>query len=444
MLRIRDARQARLADGENTKKRGTMLIEQVVHRDNLLRAHQRVVQNKGAPGADGVRVDQLMDYCRQHWPRIRVELLSGRYAPFAVKRVDISKPDGKGTRMLGIPCVIDRLIQQALLQVLQPLFEPLFSPYSFGFRPNRNAHQAVTQARDYVAGGCRYVVDIDLEKFFDRVNHDILMARVARVVKDKLVLRLIRSYLEAGILADGVVSPRLEGTPQGGPLSPLLSNVLLTDLDNELTQRGLRFCRYADDCNIYVGSLAAGERVLSSVRLFLEKKLKLRVNAEKSAVAHPWDRKFLGYSMTEHPYPKLRAAPQSVERLKQKLRPYFREARGTKFSLTLQLIGRIVKGWTAYFRLSETTKAFEVVDKWLRRHLRCILWRQWKQPNTRIRELVRRGVRLEEARAASYCGRGPWFSAALPAMHKAITNEALRNLGHTSLLENIKRLRQSG
>jgi len=441
LLRTGDARQARLAEGENAKKRGTMLIEQVVQRDNLLRAHQRVVQNKGAPGADGIRVDQLMDYCRQHWSRIRQELLSGRYVPLPVKRVDIPKPDGKGTRMLGIPPAIDRLIQQALLQVLQPLFEPLFSPYSFGFRPKRNAHQAVSQARDYVAAGCRYVVDIDLEKFFDRVNHDILMSRVARVVKDKLVLRLIRSYLEAGMLVGGVVEARFEGTPQGGPLSPLLSNVLLTDLDNELTRRGLRFCRYADDCNIYVGSQAAGERVLSSVRLFLETKLKLKVNAEKSAVAHPWERKFLGYSMTRHP--KLKVAPQSVERLKQKLRPYFREARGIPFTLTLQRIGLIVGGWTAYYKLSECMWTFEVLDKWLRRHLRAIIWRQWKQPRTRIKELVRRGVRLEEARAVA-SSRGPWFSASLPQMHKAFNNKVLRELGYTSLLEGIKRFGQSG
>lgn len=421
-----------------------MLIERVVQRDNLLRAYERVVRNKGAAGPDGVRVDQLMDYCRQHWGRIRQQLLRGRYTPLPVKRVDIPKPDGKGTRMLGIPSVVDRLIQQALLQVLQPLFEPLFSPYSFGFRPNRNAHQAVTLARDYVAAGYKYVVDIDLEKFFDRVNHDVLMARVARVVKDKLILRLIRSYLEAGIMANGVVCPRYEGTPQGGPLSPLLSNILLTDLDNELMRRRLRFCRYADDCNIYVASHAAGLRVLSSVTRFLESKLKLKVNEEKSSVDHPWERKFLGYSMTDHPYPRLKPAPQSVERLKQKLRPYLRRARGARFQATLQRIGVALRGWTAYFKLSEVKRIFENVDRWLRRHLRSVRWRQWKRPKTRVNELVRLGIRHEEAKLTAYNGRGPWFNAATPQMHQALSNTALRNLGYVSALETINRLRQSG
>lgn len=419
-----------------------MLIEQVVHRDNLMRAYQKVVHNKGAPGTDGIRCDQLMDYCRQHWNRIRLEILSGRYCPQPVRRVDIPKPDGKGTRMLGIPCVIDKLIQQALLQVLQPMFEPLFSPYSFGFRPKKSAHQAVTQARDYVTAGYRYVVDIDLEKFFDRVNHDILMARVARIVKDKLVLRLIRRYLESGILADGTVTARAEGTPQGGPLSPLLSNVLLTDLDEELTRRGLRFCRYADDCNIYVGSRAAGERVLSSVRHFLETKLKLKVNTEKSAVAHPWERKFLGYSMTNHEQPKLRVAPQSVAGLRQKLHPYFRHARGTTITATTRRLSRIIRGWAAYFKLSEVMWGITETDKWLRRHLRTIIWRHWKLPKTRIKELIRRGIRRDQAIGVCYNRRGPWFSAALPQMQMAINNLELRKLGHVSLSESINRLKK--
>lgn len=425
------------------KKRGMMLIEQVVQRGNLMRAYNRVVQNKGAPGADGIRVDQLMDYSRQHWPRIRQEILSGRYVPAPVKRVDIPKPDGKGFRMLGIPCVIDRLIQQALLQVLQPLFEPLFSPFSFGFRPKRNAHQAVTLARDYVASGCSFVVDIDLEKFFDRVNHDVLMGRIARVIEDKLVLRLIRSYLTAGILADGLVSPRTEGTPQGGPLSPLLSNLLLTDLDNELTQRGLRFCRYADDCNIYVGSRAAGERVLASVTRFLETRLRLKVNVEKSAVAHPWDRKFLGYSMTDHRYPKLKPAPQSIERLKSKLRPLLSSGRGNRFLTTLQRMKPIIRGWAAYYRLSEVRRCFENFDQWLRRHLRSVLWRQWKTPKTRAKELIQRGIDRDLARRTATCGRGPWFSVTTPAVNRALSNEKMRLMGYTSLLKSIEHFGKS-
>lgn len=408
-----------------------------------MRAHQKVVRNKGAPGVDGVRVDQLMDYCRQHWSRIRTEILNGRYVPLAVKRVDIPKPDGKGTRMLGIPCVIDRLIQQALLQVLQPKFEPIFSPYSFGFRPMRSAHQAVGLARDYVAQGYNYVVDIDVEKFFDRVNHDILMARVARIVEDKFVLRLIRSYLEAGILVGGIVTPRNEGTPQGGPLSPLLSNILLTDLDNELMRRGHRFCRYADDCNIYVRSRAAGERVLVATQCFLEKKLKLKVNPEKSAVARPWERKFLGYSMTNQPYPKLKPAPQSVERLRQKLRPYLRQARGFRLTEILSRIGLVTRGWCAYYRLSEVKRLFETLDQWLRRHLRSVIWRQWKRPQTREKELVRLGIRPDEARAAAWSSRGPWFSASIPQMNRAFSNRVFRKLGYISLLDSIKELGKS-
>nr|NIV45675.1 group II intron reverse transcriptase/maturase [Gammaproteobacteria bacterium] len=358
-------------------------MEEALCRENVLAAHKRVVRNGGAPGVDGMTVDELMPYCREHWARIREELLGGRYRPQPVLRVEIPKPDGKGKRMLGIPTVLDRMIQQALLQVLTPIFDPTFSDDSFGFRPGRSTHGAVLRAREHMAAGHRWVVDLDLEKFFDRVNHDVLMARVARRVKDKRVLLLIRRYLQAGMMEGGLVSPRVEGTPQGGPLSPLLSNVLLDELDKELERRGHRFVRYADDCNVYVQSKAAGERVMASLERFLAKRLRLRVNRDKSAVARPWKRKFLGYSVTWHRKPKLKVAPESIKRLKGKLRQKLRQGRGRNLGCVVRDLGPVIRGWVAYYRLSEVKGSFEVLDQWLRRKLRCIQWRQWKRPRTR-------------------------------------------------------------
>src|SRR2546426_4351840 len=300
-----------------------------------------------------------MGHCREHWAQIREERLSGRYKPQPVRRVEIPKPDGKGTRMLGIPTVIDRMIQQALLQVLQPIFDPTFSDASFGFRPGRSAHGAVLRAREHIASGHRWVVDLDLAKFFDRVNHDVLMARVARRVKDKRVLLLIRRYLQAGIMEGGLVSARVEGTPQGGPLSPLLSNILLDDLDKELERRGHRFVRYADDSNVYVRSQAAGERVMASLEHFLEKRLRLKVNRDKSAVARPWNRTFLGYSVTVDRKPKLKVAPASIARLKQKLRSKLRPGRGKSLAHTVADIAPLLRGWMAYFQLAEVQGTFE-------------------------------------------------------------------------------------
>ena len=435
--RVRQADTARVTVPDTETSR---LMEEVLRRENLIRAHARVVQNRGAAGVDGVTVDELLAYCREHWARIREELLNATYQPQPVRRVDIPKPSG-GRRTLGIPTVLDRLIQQAVLQVLQPIFDPTFSDASFGFRPRRSAHDAVRRAREHIAAGHRWVVDLDLEKFFDRVNHDVLMARVARRVKDRRVLRLLRCYLQAGLMEDGLMSPRTEGTPQGGPLSPLLSNILLDDLDRALEQRGHRFVRYADDCNIYVQSRTAGERTLTSVERFLAKQLRLRVNREKSAVARPWQRKFLGYTVTIHREPKLRIAPQSVARLKARLRLHFRAGRGRSVRHTVAGLQPLLRGWVGYFRLAEVRVSFDELDQWLRRRLRCILWRQWKRPRTRVRELMRRGLDATHARLSAYNGHGPWWNAGARHMHAAVPTAALRAWGLLSLLDEHRRLR---
>jgi RNA-directed DNA polymerase len=356
--------------------------------------------------------------------------------------VEIPKPDGGGTRTLGIPTVLDRMIQQALLQVLQPIFDPTFSDGSFGFRPGRSAHDAVVRAREHIAAGYGWVVDLDLEKFFDRVNHDVLMARVARVVKDKRVLLLIRRYLQAGMMEGGVVSPRAEGTPQGGPLSPLLSNVLLDELDKELEQRGHRFVRYADDCNVYVRSEEAGKRVMASLERFLVKRLRLKINRNKSAVARPSERKFLGYTVSRHKKPTLKVAPKSEQRLKRKLQPLIRRGRGRPLVDTIRELSRILRGWVAYFRLAEVKTCFEQMDQWVRRKLRCLVWRQWKTPRTRIRKLRELGVDLRrEGTGAS--ARGPWWNAGARHMNVAVPAASLRDLGLVSLLDEHRRLARS-
>ncbi|HJS42879.1 MAG TPA: group II intron reverse transcriptase/maturase [Gemmatimonadales bacterium] len=433
-------RQAATARGDTSNTETSRLMEEVLRRENLIRAQARVVKNGGAAGVDGMTVEELMPYCREHWARIREELLQGTYTPQPVRRVDIPKPGGSGPRTLGIPTVLDRLIQQAVLQVLQPIVDPTFSDGSFGFRPGRSAHDAVRRARGYIAAGFRWVVDLDLEKFFDRVNHDVLMARVARRVKDQRVLLLIRRYLHAGMMDGGLVSPRLEGTPQGGPLSPLLSNILLDDLDRELEHRGHRFARYADDCNVYVQSRTAGERVLTSLERFLAKRLRLRVNREKSAVARPWQRKFLGYSVTWHREPKLRVAPQSLERLKARLRLRLRAGRGRSVSHTVADLTPLLRGWVGYFRLAEVKSHFEALDTWLRRRCRCILWRQWKRPRTRAKELIRRGLDPTRARISAYNGHGPWWNAGASHMHAAVPTAVLRGWGLLSLLDEQRRL----
>jgi len=419
-----------------------MLMEEVLRRENLIAAHARVVSNGGAPGVDGMTVEALEAYCREHWPRIREELLSGRYQPQPVRRVEIPKP-GDGVRMLGIPTVLDRMIQQALLQVLTPIFDPTFSADSYGFRPGRSAHQAVERAREHIAAGHRWVVDLDLAKFFDTVNHDVLMHRVALRVRDKGVLRLIGRYLRAGMLEGGLVSPRTEGTPQGGPLSPLLSNILLDDLDKELERRGHRFVRYADDCNVYVQSERAGERVMASLEGFLTKQLRLKVNRDKSAVARPWNRGFLGYSVTVNRSPKLKVAPASIARLKQKLRAKLRSGRGQSLAHTLEVIGPLLRGWIAYYRLAETKGSLELLDQWVRRKLRVILWRQWKRGRTRYAKLTGLGMDPERARLSAGNGRGPWWNAGASHMNEAAPTRWLRSLGLVSLLDEQRRLAHS-
>ncbi|WP_041657898.1 group II intron reverse transcriptase/maturase [Azoarcus sp. KH32C] len=431
--------EAESATDLRTKAETSGLMEVVCERGNLWLAYQRVVENKGAAGVDGIGVTEFKDHLKRHWPTIRARLLAGTYIPQAVRRVDIPKPQG-GVRTLGIPTLTDRLIQQALHQVLSPIFEAEFSESSYGFRPGRNAHQAVKAAQRYVAEGRRVVVDMDLEKFFDRVNHDILMEKVSKKVGDGRVLKLIRRYLEAGMMTDGVVSPRTEGTPQGGPLSPLLSNILLTELDRELERRGHAFCRYADDCNIYVRSQVAGERVLASITRFLTERLRLTVNATKSAVAAPWERKFLGYSLTWHKAPKLRIAPTSLKRLEDKVREVLKGARGRSLSRTIAELNPVLRGWAAYFKLTETKGALEEIDGWLRRKLRCILWRQWKRPYTRAKNLIKAGLTEERAFRSAFNQRGPWWNSGARHMNAAFRKSFFDRMGLVSLLDTTRRL----
>lgn len=426
--------------GDETLK----LMDKVVSRENLLWAYRRVRQNKGAPGADGMSVEELMPFCRQHWPAIRERLLNGAYTPQPVRKVEIPKASGKGVRTLGIPTVLDRLIQQAMLQVLCPIFDPTFSDGSFGFRPGRSTHDGVRRARQHMAAGHRWVVDMDLEKFFDRVNHDVLMARVRRKVQDRRVLALINRYLQAGMMEGGIVSPRTEGTPQGGPLSPLLSNVLLDELDKELERRGHRFVRYADDCNVYVKSKAAGKRVMESLERFLQAKLRLKVNRDKSAVARPWERKFLGYSVTSHHQPKLKVAKESIKRFKDKLRQAFRAGRGRNLRTQLGDLAAVLRGGVSYYRLAEVKGIFEELDQWIRRKLRAILWRQWKRWPTRIKELRRRGLAPQRAAYSAMNGHGPWWNAGASHMSQSVPIAYLSQQGLVSLAQEHRRFTCSG
>lgn len=418
------------------------LMEEIISRGNLKKAYNRVVSNKGAAGVDGMTTGRLKEHLIREWARIREELLGGRYQPQPVRKVEIPKPGG-GMRTLGIPTVLDRLIQQAMYQELGPLFEPGFSASSYGFRPGKSAHHAVKAARSHVASGLRWVVDIDLAQFFDRVNHDILMSRMARKVKDKRVLLLIRRYLQAGLFEGGVISARTEGTPQGGPLSPLLSNILLDELDKELEKRGHFFCRYADDANVYVRTRRSGERVMSSLTKFLETRLKLTVNQNKSAVDRPWNRQFLGYGMTNHRTPQIKVGGKSLDRLKSKLREFSRRGRGKKVKRVIEELTPVLRGWSNYFKLAQVKKPFEELDKWLRRKLRCIIWRQWKRPVTRVRKLMQRGLSEERARKSAGNGRGPWWNSGASHMNQAFDRPYFTKLGLFSLLSQFHRFQFS-
>ena len=403
------------------------LMEEGCDRENLQSAWKRVRRNQGGPGVDGMTIDDARDFLCERWPGIRSQLLDGTYQPQPVKRVEIPKPDG-GVRKLGVPCVVDRLIQQAVLQVLQERWDPTFSEHSYGFRPGRSAHQAVAQAQRYVGEGYSVVVDIDLQKFFDRVNHDCLMARAAARISDKRVLKLIRAFLNAGVMEDGLVLPVDEGTPQGGPLSPLLSNIMLDDLDKELTRRGHRFCRYADDCNIYVRSQRAGERVMASMSRFLTTQLRLKVNEAKSAVARPEERKFLGFSISNDGSER-RIAPKALDKFKERIREMTSRTRGLSLSQIIEDLTPYLIGWRGYFGFCQTPRVLTNLEAWTRRRLRSYLWRQWGNGPNRFKELRRRGVSKFRAAVAAGSPTGFWRMSGHPAVQAALRNHYFDSIG---------------
>lgn len=422
--------------GAESPARTDGLMEEIVERENLKEALKRVKANKGSPGIDGMTVKELPEYLKENWPTIRENLLSGTYKPQPVKRVEIPKPDG-GMRKLGIPTVLDRFIQQAVMQVLQGRWDVTFSEHSYGFRPKRSAHQAVAKAQEYIAEGNRWVVDIDLEKFFDRVNHDKLMGTIAKRITDKRVLKLIRAFLNAGVMENGLVSPTDEGTPQGGPLSPLLSNIVLDEFDRELEKRGHRFVRYADDCNIYVRSERAGKRVMESISNFITKKLKLKVNVEKSAVARPVERKFLGFSFTLNLQPKRRVAPKALKRFKERIRELTRRTRGVSLEEMVRQLSVYLRGWRGYFGFSQTPSVLKKLDKWTRRRLRSVVWKQWKRGKMRFAELRKRGVGKDLAAQTAGSAHGPWRIGNSPALSIAFPNAYFDKLGLPTLTTGI-------
>lgn len=409
------------------------MLERILSRQNLLKALDRVEKNKGSHGVDGMSVQNLRPYFMEHWATLRAELEEGTYLPQPVRRVEIPKPNG-GVRKLGIPTVIDRFIQQAIAQVLNESFDPTFSHNSYGFRPNKRGHDAVLQAREYISQGSRWVVDIDLEKFFDKVHHDRLMRTLSYKVKDPRVLRLIRRYLQAGVMENGLVSPNTEGTPQGGPLSPLLSNIVLDELDKELEKRGLSFVRYADDCNIYVRSKRAGERVMESITSFIEKKLKLKVNKDKSAVDRPWRRKFLGFTFSNHlKQPKIRISKQSIQRMKQRVRELTSRKQSINMKDRLEKLNLYLVGWLGYYQLAETPTVFKEIDSWIRRRLRMIRWKEWKKIKTKQKNLTKLGIHKVKAWEWANSRLGYWRIAKSPILDRALDNHYWSKQGLKSL-----------
>ncbi|WP_077212863.1 group II intron reverse transcriptase/maturase [Bacillus dakarensis] len=417
-----------------------MLLNQILSRENMLLALKRVEQNKGSHGVDMMPVQNLRQHIVENWSSIKEAIFEGTYEPMPVRRVEIPKPDG-GVRLLGIPTVTDRLIQQAIAQVLSKIYDPMFSEHSYGFRPNRSAHDAVRKAKGYIKDGYRWVVDMDLEKFFDKVNHDRLMSKLSKRVYDKPLLKLIRKYLQAGVMINGVVSSTEEGTPQGGPLSPLLSNLVLDELDKELEQRGHKFVRYADDCNIYVKSKRAGERTMASIQRFIERKLRLKVNEKKSAVDRPWKRKFLGFSFTSGKEPKVRIAKESLMRMKKKVREITSRKMPYPMEYRIQKLNQYLLGWCGYFALADTKSIFKDLEGWVRRRLRMCLWKNWKKPKTKIRNLINLGVPEWKAYEWGNSRKGYWRISNSPILHKTLGNSYWNNRGLKSLHERYEILR---
>ncbi|MEK4495317.1 group II intron reverse transcriptase/maturase [Ureibacillus sp. FSL W8-0352] len=418
-----------------------MLLNQILSRENMLQALKRVEQNKGSHGVDMMPVQNLRQHIVENWLSIKEAILKGTYEPMPVRRVEIPKPDG-GVRLLGIPTVTDRLIQQAIAQVLSKVYDPTFSENSYGFRPNRSAHDAARKAKEYIRDGYRWVVDMDLEKFFDKVNHDRLMGTLAKRIQDKPLLKLIRKYLQSGVMINGVVSSTLEGTPQGGPLSPLLSNIVLDELDKELERRGHKFVRYADDCNIYVKSKRAGLRTMASIQRFIEGKLRLKVNEKKSAVDRPWKRKFLGFSFTYHKEPKVRIAKESLKRMKNKVREITSRKMPYPMEYRIQKLNQYLMGWCGYFALADTKSIFPELDKWIRRRLRMCLWKNWKKPKTKIRNLIQLGVPQWQAYEWGNTRKSYWRISKSPILHRTLGNSYWRNQGLKSLEARYENLRQ--